>query len=726
MKRQGASNSFSYHRIGRAVRAALACTSVLVLMGGCGGSDDNNNPPAGGSSGGGAGGGSGTTISGSVIKGPVSGSKVTAYVLNADGTLGIALGDAATTTGSGAFTLTLTSMPSGPVALVATGGTYVSEVDGATVAKASDLIGIVAGVTASGVSGVAITPLSDLLAARARVLAGGGTAMSDALAAAEALVKTTYGIKGASLGFIVPTFDKASIGTDGFLLGLVLGSLDKCDAAVPALRGSLFAALAADFSDGVFDGKKAGVAITVGGGSSALSSTAGTSDFLSCVSGYIASGKALTDAGISAADVAGTASTVRTAVAGSPATPKSTGLSASSSGAISSLAYGGKQWVFIAARSQGVVAIDVTDPTNPAPTVRAYTGLVANFGGREIGGVIPLQGADHPQLLVFAYGSKHIALVNADTGAVEYEADLPLAATSPVGFSGGSAYIAGAIPDTGRDGAWLATADGYVFFDRATRTLTTTYPLGTGSQLAENVGGDVSHGLLFAPNYTPAIQLVDLVAGKSYYLEGAAFNAAFPSAPGSTSTALYEPDAGSVDTGYQVGIVTNEDTDDVGFINLKTIVKTDVAGGRSTFAPAAGGTATLKLNRPTLSGSAVDSDTHLALFMAGYSSDIAVGQLQDPASVVAGGTWTGLTDWRYIRSLPGYSYARDPHAVAVIKNLSDGKAYGYLLDGGVRKSFQIDMAAVLAAPAVGTTGTDQHRVDAASAAVVGAVKAITW
>jgi len=484
------------------------------------------------------------------------------------------------------------------------------------------------------------------------------------------------------------------------------------------LRGALFAALSADFSDGVFDGKKAGAAITIGTGTTALSSTAGTSDFLSCVSGYVATGKALIDAGVTPAEVAAAAATVRTGISGSSATPRSTGLSASSSGAISSMAFGGKQWIFIAARTSGVVAIDVTDPTAAVPTVKVFASLVTNFGGKPIGGVVPLQGADHPQLLVFAYGSKHVALVNADTGAVEFEADLPLVASSPVSFSGGSAFIAGAIPDTGRDGAWLATADGYVFFDRATHTLTKSYALGTGSFLSENLGGDVGHNLLFAPNYTPAVQLVDLAADKSYYLEGTAFSTAFPT--------LGSPDAGSVDTGLQVGIITNEDTDDVGFINLKTIARTDVAGGKSTFVAGPGGTALLALNSPTLSGSAVDSDTHLALFMAGFSSDIAVGMIQDPASVPTGGTWVGMTDWRYVNNLTGYAYARDPHAVAVIKNLSNGKAYGYLLDGGAKKSFQIDMSAVLAAPPVGATGADAHRVDAASAPIVAAVKSITW
>jgi hypothetical protein len=512
---------------------------------------------------------------------------------------------------------------------------------------------------------------------------------------------------------LAPAYSASSIGTDGFLLGLVLGSLETCAArTIGVSRGDLYTALSLDFSDGLFDGLQNGVPVTLGSGS--LKSTAGTSDFLSCVSGYAASGAAIVAAGISATDVAATVTTLRTAVASSPATPPSVGLSAGSSGAISSLAFGGKQWVYFAARSNGVTAVDVTDPDAVAPTTKNFA-LNANFGGAQIGGVVPLLGADHPQLLVYAYGSKHVALVDADTGTVDYEGDLPLAATSPVSFSGGSAYIAGAIPDTGRDGVWLATADGYYFFNRATTTLGTLYPIDSADYLAENMGGDIGHGLLFAANYGPGVQLVDLNAATSYYFDGSDFSTAFSS--------LYEPDAGSVDSGYQVGIITNEDTGDVGFINLATVVKTTVAGGKSTFLPAAvGGTAYVNLNGPTISGSAVDSDTHLALFMAGYSQDIAVGQLQDPS---AGASWTGLTDWRFYNNLPGYTYARDPHAVAVVKNLSNAKSYGYLLDGTAVKGFQIDMSAFLAGAAAGTTGPDAHRL-AADPVAAGIVKPIAF
>ncbi len=704
--------SYGLKDIPAAVRLAVLSVSVGVTLSlaGCGsGSSDTTvvPPPV-----------TGPTVSGFVIKGPVTGAAVTAYVLNADGSLGASIGSG-NSLADGSFSFKLTGTPTGPIALVAKGGTYVSESNGATVTKASDLLAIVPAVDATaGVNGVVVTPLSDMVAARLRVLLAGGSPFAKALSDALALVGGVYGLSPSSLATLMPKFDKASLNTPAYTLGLVLGSLDTCDKLLPsALRGSLFAALSLDLSDGVFDGKKAGVPIAVATGT-ALSSTSGTSDFLSCVAGYVAGGKAVTDAGITASDLSTTVAAVRTALTSSPATPRSTGLAVGSSGAISSLAYGGKQWLFIAARSAGVVAVDITDPTAASPTVKVYSGLVAtNFGGLDIGGVVPLIGADHPQLLVFAYGSKHIALINADTGVVEYEVDLPLAATSPVSFSGGSAYIAGAIPDTGRDGVWLATADGYLFFDRAARALGTAFPIASPARLAENVGGDVGHGLLFGANYEPGVQIADIASGKSYYLGGTDFRTAFPN--------IYEPDGGAVDTSLQVGIVTNEDSPNVGFIDLRGLVKTEGAGGaRNTFAAAAGGTVGLSLGTPTISGSAVDSDSHLVLFMAGYSSDVAVGQLQDPASVAAGSAWQGLTDWRYVKGLTGYSYAKDPHAVAVVKNLSDGKAYGYLLDGGAHKSLQIDMSAFLAAPAVGTTGSDAHQL--ASNPGTGIVKPIVW
>lgn len=699
----------------RAVITSICVALALAACGGDGGGDTSATPSSTGAAPSG-----GTSVSGTVIAGAVNGATVTAYALAADGSHGDALGSVTTDSGGG-FSLLLSAIPTdGRVLLVASGGTYASEFDGASIAMGSPLRAIITGVGTGAVSGVALTPLSDLLVARTVALAKSGKTLADALASAEALVRSAYGLTVA-VATTKPAFDKASIGTQAYLIGLILGSFETCGKSLsPSARGALQAALALDFSDGVFDGKVNGTAVTLGDAS--LSSTAGTSDFLACVSTYASSGKQVVDAGITGGELSATVSSLRSSVVAAPSTPKSTGLAASSSGAISSLAFGGKQWVFIAARSQGVVAIDVTDPTAASPTVKKFDTLVTNFGGNEIGGVVPLLGADHPQLLVFSYNSKHIALVNADTGVVEFETDLVLK-NGAFSFSGGSAYISGAIPDTARDGVWLSTVDGYLFFDRAAKALTTDtkrmFAFESKADVAENMGGDVAYGYLFAPNYFPGVQLADLAAGKSYFLTGTDYEAAFP--------LVGDPDAGSVDTGYHVGLITNEDSSKIGLINLTSVVKTDVVSGPSTFKPAEGGAVALSLGsyQPVISGSAVDGDTHLALFMAGYSTDIAVGLIQDPASVPAGGTWAGLSDWRYVTGLNGYSYAKDPHAVAVIKNLTNGKAYGYLLDGGNRKSLVVDMAALLATTPKGSTGDAAHTT-AIDVVGTGIVKSISW
>ena len=714
--------AFRLSELTRSVLLAAGVALALPLAGCWLDGDTSNGSDTGtggngGTDGTGGGTGGGTTISGSIVKGPVSGATVSAYAVAADGSIGTTALASGPSGADGSYSLKLASAPTGPVAIVAAGGSYTGEFDGAAVTKASDLMTLIPSVAAAGASSVTVTPLTDMVGMRALTLMGGGKGAADAVSDALSLVATTYGLDAAELAALMPKFDKASLATSGFKLGVVLGALDTCDSKIPGGRGNLFRALSEDLSDGVFDGKKLGTVVTVFG-TTHLSISAGTSDFLACVSSYASSGKAVTDAGIKPEEIAPTVTALRGAIVASPATPKSTGLSAGSSGAISSLTYGGKQWVFFAARRKGVVAVDMTDPAAAAPTTKVYADLVAtNFGGQEIGGVVPLLGADHPQLLVYAYGSKHVALVDADTGAVDYEADLPLEAVSPVGFSGGSAFIAGAIPDTARDGVWLATADGYIFFDRASKALGQKFSISSPAELAENVGGDVGHGYLFAANYAPGVQIADLASGVSYYMDGMPFQTAFPR--------MYEPDGGAVDTSLQIGIVTNEDSPDIALIDLKTITKTTVADGRSTFEPAPGGSVALSLGDPTISGSAVDSDSHLVLFMAGYSTDIAVGRLEDPASVAAGSTWQGLSDWRYTRFLSGYSYARDPHAVAVIRNLSDGKSYGYLLDGSATKAFQVDMEAMLAAPAVGGSGVDAHKL-VADPTTTGIVRSIEF
>lgn len=424
-------------------------------------------------------------------------------------------------------------------------------------------------------------------------------------------------------------------------------------------------------------------------------------------------------------DVSGDTAAISTGISLSPYTPPAVGLTAGSSGAIGTASFGGSQYLFVAGRQKGVIVVDITNPTNPTPLVKSWPQIAANnFGGSSIGGVVPIPSSlsGHPQVFCYAYGSKHWALLNAQTlvggtpgtddpvdkdgSGNPLEGDLPLLATSPVGFSGGSAYIAGSIP-SGTTGIYLATADGYYFFDLSTNTLGTLFAIDTTQMLAENVGGDIAHGILLAGNYQ-GVQLVDLSKQASYYMDVSTMQNTF---------GIYDVDGDSVDSHLRVGIMTEEDGPNVGMLNMATIAESDSTTPKS-FTTASAGVAQIALGSygPIISGSAVDSTTDLALFMAGYSDDIAVGQLQDPASVPSGSQWLGLTDWRFYTlnsspALSSYQYATDPHAVGVVFNLNTGKAYGYLLDGSYLPTgvVQVDMAGFVTLPSAGTTGDLAHQ-----------------
>jgi hypothetical protein len=202
-----------------------------------------------------------------------------------------------------------------------------------------------------------------------------------------------------------------------------------------------------------------------------------------------------------------------------------------------------------------------------------------------------------------------------------------------------------------------------------------------------------------------------------------------------------------VDANLRVGVLTSEDDNAVGFLNLATVTETNStsAGTLNALAPASGGLVQVVLGTtggyygvgPDIDGAALDRISHLVLFMNGYSVDIAVGQLQDPSTVAPGGTWAGLTDWSYFNlnaspEFADYNYATDPHSVGVVVNQTTGTPYGYLFDGSTDHGIvQVDLTNFLALPRAGTTGDAAHQpgVDpgAATTATGGLVlQEFTW
>jgi hypothetical protein len=570
-------------------------------------------------------------------------------------------------------------------------------------------------------------------------------------------------LAASSPAFVAPDFSAAALTakSDGGIVALTVAALDSLAKKLGVggiSRDDAYAALSDDYSDGSPDGLKFGSSVSITTtnasgvpvASAVLPSTTLGFDLareLGSVSSRIADGSAsavFPGTTLELASAAATVGVLATDIGKSvtsiipPSVLTATGVSSTSSGAMSFLSTGGRQFLFIAARAKGVRKVDVTDPTAPfeltPTTTPAWNGaaLFANtgFGGQSIGGAIVVSSATGVQVLAFAYGAKHIALLDPDSGAIIYEGDIPLAAASPASFSGGSAFIAGGIPDPGK-GVWLATTDGYVFLDinatlaagpgaapvlGATKFVTDPVSCcsqvpGFPNQLAENLGGDIARNLLFTPNYAGlSLQvLADQPGGltKGTYVLDPAFVSAHPIL---SATGM---DGGAVDTGLGVGIITYEDTNNASFINLNGVTAgAPTATGTLTFSPTAiNGFVDVNVGPGAFSGSAVDSKTHQVFGMAGFSSDIFVGQIQDPASVASGGTWSGMSDWVFV-TLVGYAEAHDPHANVTLFNDKTQKTFAYLLDGdpsptGVQ---QIDVSALLAMPRLGS-GPHQPATD---------------
>jgi len=147
----------------------IASTLFLAFLIGCGGG------------GGGTTSGGGTTptvsgtISGTAVKGPVSGATVTAFAIN-NGVMGSQIGSGQTD-GQGNFSMQVGDY-AGPVMLRMTGGTYTDEATGTSMPiQQSDVMTCVIPSMAAGstVNGIQMTPLTSMAQRMAQEMSGGMT-----------------------------------------------------------------------------------------------------------------------------------------------------------------------------------------------------------------------------------------------------------------------------------------------------------------------------------------------------------------------------------------------------------------------------------------------------------------------------------------------------------------------------------------------------------------------
>ncbi|MGO9060125.1 MAG: kelch repeat-containing protein [Candidatus Binataceae bacterium] len=223
------------------------------------------------------------TLSGTAVQGPMAWTTVLVYAVNTtNGSNGAILGGSLAD-GNGNFTIKMTH-PAGPVRLLADGGTYVSEMNGATIYTPADISALL-GSVAGNISGISINPLSNFVdSMTVGKLKAGGITFANALAGATANIEKFYGLT-TDPARIIPNYTSSGLNTDAGNLGLVLGALINEDQALcPKQPGGLVTALAADIADGVYNGLNFGSAITYCS-KQKLTALAGTIDFEDALSG---------------------------------------------------------------------------------------------------------------------------------------------------------------------------------------------------------------------------------------------------------------------------------------------------------------------------------------------------------------------------------------------------------------------------------------------------------
>jgi Kelch motif/Galactose oxidase, central domain len=221
-------------------------------------------------------------LSGTAIQGPMVASTVTAYAVDPATGADLQVLGRAKTDASGNFTVKILSRAS-PLRLAVTGGSFISEADGTTVAQPRRVTVLLPGAT-SDLSGISINPLTRFVnALTIGRLQAGHTTFAAALTNATATIESYYSLS-TDPGRLLPDHTVSGIGTDAGKLGLILGALINEDQHLcPGNPGELVTALALDIVSGVFNGRYDGLPVPYCGG--ALPAIAGTSDFQDALAG---------------------------------------------------------------------------------------------------------------------------------------------------------------------------------------------------------------------------------------------------------------------------------------------------------------------------------------------------------------------------------------------------------------------------------------------------------
>jgi hypothetical protein len=279
----------------------LLIGSQLLLFG-CGGGGSSITTPMGNSGATGANG----MISGTAVKGPVSGGKVTVYAVN-NGTMGMQLGSG-TTDSQGNFNISIGDY-AGPVMVQMSGGTYVDEATSATMTMAAgDVMSAVMTTVSTGatVTGIQITPLTSMAQVMADNMSGG---MTDSNITAANTVIGNYFLVNDILHtqpmnpLVSGSGGTATQNMKNYGMAIAAMSQSAKDLGMSS-SSSIVTAMMQDASDGIMNGMMGSTPVVMGGmmtGSSMMATTVGTSGLATEMSTFITS--TMNKSGVTATDM---------------------------------------------------------------------------------------------------------------------------------------------------------------------------------------------------------------------------------------------------------------------------------------------------------------------------------------------------------------------------------------------------------------------------------------
>ncbi len=282
-------------------------TVSLVTLFGCGGGSGNSTTTSGLQ---GIQGGQGM-LGGAAVKGPVAGATVTAYGIMS-GMTGTQI-TSAMTDSQGHFTMTIANY-SGPMMLLMSGGTYTDEATGVTMSmEPGDMMTAAVPSVSSGatITGIQMTPLTSMAQTMAQHMAGGMTAEN--ITTANAAVGAQFMVNDILYTPPMnPLVDNSGTTAtqDMKNYGMAIAAMSQYTKTLGMTSSSgVVTAMMDDASDGVMNGMMGTSTITMGsmgggmmgGGSTMMQPTAGTSGLATAMTTFI--GSPMNRSGLSTTDM---------------------------------------------------------------------------------------------------------------------------------------------------------------------------------------------------------------------------------------------------------------------------------------------------------------------------------------------------------------------------------------------------------------------------------------